>query len=348
MGTDRVIEWLLEPDNPPVRYLTLTNLLCRPAGDRDVRSAKASLMDYPVTQAILRRAGQFLDDDENAYWKYTGKYWQLIFLGQYLADGRDPRIAQLVESILSRPKWVTKAGGQCLTANILAAATRLGYDAHPVVEEQREALARRIVAESGIQCSVMDYSLLPCCHMAQPKLLLCFVQAPPKKRSAAVRSAIERLVNDLVTNEVFVYLPGNRRQWQSLLEQRQPSGAELPKGQTVKAWVARQRESFLAGPGFGEREPKTGWLKFGFPLHYNSDVLEAMYALALAGTPYSPPLHRALQAIRDKQTRDGRWILENTLNGKMLADVEKKGGPSKWLTYFARYVLRHFGEPTAS
>jgi hypothetical protein len=42
-------------------------------------------------------------------------------------------------------------------------------------------------------------------------------------------------------------------------------------------------------------------------------------------------------------TPDGRWILENSLNGKMWADVEAGGKPSKWLTWFALRVLTHFG-----
>jgi hypothetical protein len=341
MSHDQVIEWLLEPDNPPVRYLTLTNLLAKPATDPEVRRARARLMDYQVTQAILRRFSEFCDDDARAYWKYKGKHWQLIFLGQFLADGQDPRIARLAESILAERQWVTKAGGQCLTANILAALTRLGYGEHPRVVEEREALARRVNAEGGLKCAVMDYSLLSRCYMAQPKLLLCFAQVPPKKRSTAIRAAIKLLASNLVEHQVFLYVPANRKAWQAVIA-RQPKAADLPPGQTVKQWIARQRERFVAERGLGPGEPKAGWLKFGFPLHYNSDVLEAMYALALAGTPYTPQLARPLQAVRDKQTAQGRWILENSMNGKMLADVESKGKPSKWLTYFARYVLKHF------
>ena len=94
--------------------------------------------------------------------------------------------------------------------------------------------------------------------------------------------------------------------------------------------------------GTGERGPKRGWLKFGFPLHYNSDILEAMVALAAAGVPKTRALDKALQAIRDKRTADGTWLLENSLNGKMWVDVEVKGQPSKWITFFALYVLDHF------
>jgi hypothetical protein len=228
-----------------------------------------------------------------------------------------------------------------LTANLLAALDSLGYGEHPVVQREREALAARINAAAGIQCQVMDYSLLPRCYMAQPKLLLCFARVAPRDRSPALRSAIKLLADNLVEHEVFVYVPGNRKEWQGIM-QRQPKSSDLPKGRTVKQWVAGQREKFLARRGLGAGEPKAGWLKFGFPLHYNSDVLEAMYALAQAGAAYTPRLEKPLQAIAARQTPEGKWILENSLNGKMLADVEVKGQPSKWLTLFARYVLKWF------
>jgi hypothetical protein len=35
--------------------------------------------------------------------------------------------------------------------------------------------------------------------------------------------------------------------------------------------------------------------------------------------------------------------MESSLNGKLWADVEEKGKPSKRLTYFALYVLDHYG-----
>ncbi len=96
-----VLDWLLQPDNPPVRYLTLTNLARKPPESPEVRKARARLMDYSVTQEILRHADEFSRDREDReYNKYTGKYWQLIFLGQFLADGKDPLIAGWAKEIL--------------------------------------------------------------------------------------------------------------------------------------------------------------------------------------------------------------------------------------------------------
>ncbi|MCP4663213.1 MAG: hypothetical protein GY856_48090 [bacterium] len=337
----QVVDWLLEEDNPPVRFLTLTRLLHEGPRSKVVREAKSRLMDYPVTQRILKHAPDLWKGDDRAFWKYDGKYWQLIFLGQFLADGKDPRIAEGVRGLLATRRWVTTKRDCCLAANILGGISGLGYGGHPVVKEEMESLAERFLDAGGIACSYMDYSLLSHCYMAQPRLLLCFGQIPTPERSRRVTTAIERLVYDLVQKEVFVYMPVPRKDWEKEIESR-PSRRELAAGETVKGWVAARRREFLARRGEIRRKPKPGWLKFGFPLHYNSDVLEALYALALVSTPMSTNLEKALEVVRAKRTEAGTWILDKSMNGKMLADVEEQGRPSKWLTFRALYVLNHF------
>ena len=52
------LDWLLEEDNPPVRYLTLTQLLGRPPDDAEVVRAGRAVFDYPPAQRLL----ELLDD----------------------------------------------------------------------------------------------------------------------------------------------------------------------------------------------------------------------------------------------------------------------------------------------
>lgn len=335
-----VMDWLLEEDNPPVRYLTLTGLLGHEAGSAEARKTHGHMMDYDATKRILAQAENFLGDgEEAAYVKYTGLYWQAVFLGWFLADGKEPRVALLCGRLLERRDWVRKWGMQCLTANILAALTRMGFGDHPAVREEREALASRIVRGGGLDCRGMEQSLLTRCHMAQPKVLFPFALTPVGKRTPAERKALDLLIRRILDAEVFLYVPGNRKEWGEVLAGK---GGRDP-GSSAAAWIAERKKEFLAGKGPGGREPKAGWLKFGFPLSYNSDILEALYALALAGAPSDPRLSRALDAVRAKEGGDGRWVMENNMNGKMRADVEARGKPSKWLTFFALYVLRYFG-----
>ena len=48
-----IVSWLLEPDNPSVRYFALCTLLDRSGEDAEVRAAKSDIMKYGPVPAIL-------------------------------------------------------------------------------------------------------------------------------------------------------------------------------------------------------------------------------------------------------------------------------------------------------
>ncbi len=59
------LPWLLEPENPSVRYWTLTDVLGRPADDAEVRQAKAAVAQQPLVQelfALQHPAGHWGDE----------------------------------------------------------------------------------------------------------------------------------------------------------------------------------------------------------------------------------------------------------------------------------------------
>ena len=342
MDRDAILSWLLQEDNPAVRLLTLTRLLHRPETNAEVQDARARLMAYSITQGILAQGDTFWQSGGRAFWSYKGKHWNTVYLGHFMADGRDPRIAPGVQELLRERGWVRSNCFQCMTACMLAAFRRLGYGDHPVVVEETEALAQRFLDDGGIDCSAINPSLLSRCYMALPKLLLCFGEVPSEQRSPAIQEAIDWIVQELVDHQVYVYVPGNRVVWQDMRVQARKS-PDRPEGVKVRDWVASVQARFLAEHGLGGRVPKSSWTRFGFPLNYNSDILEAMVALATVGAPMSEALENPLRVIRDKRTPDGVWRMDKSLNGQMWVDVEVKGGPSKWITLFALIVLDHFG-----
>jgi hypothetical protein len=343
---DMIIDWLLGEDNPPVRLLTLTRLLGHPETDAEVQDTRAQLMSYSVTQGILAHSEEIWQPNPRSFWSYKGKHWNTTYLGSFLADGRDPRIAEGVQNLIQQRGWVRSNCFQCMTACMLTAFRRLGYGEHPIVEQETEALARRLLDDGGIACTAANNSLLLHCYIALPKLLLCFGEVPTGQRSPAMQAAIDWIVPELLAQQVYIYVPGNSRAWQAVRKQLPKKRADLPEDETRESWTAKTKARFLAEHGMGERQPKPSWTRFGFPLNYNSDTLEAMVALATVGTPLSVPtsaaLEKPLQLIRDKRTAGGVWRLEKSLNGQMWVDVEVKGEPSKWITFFAMMVLDHF------
>jgi hypothetical protein len=339
---DAIVDWLLEPDNPPVRLLALTRLLGRPETDAEVQDARAHLMDYAVTRNILAHIEEIWNSPPRSFWSYKGKLWNTTYLGHFRADGEDPRIAPGVQALIEARSWVLANRFHCTTAYMLTAFRRLGYGGHPTVIEETEALARRFLDEGGIDCTLIHNSLLSHCYMALPKLLICFAEVPAGQRSDAQQAALDAIVSELLAREVYFYVPGNSKAWHAVRKGLPRKRADLPEGETRQSWTAKAQEQFLAEHGLGERLPKTSWTRFGFPVNYNSDALEAMVALVMAGTPMCAALDKPLQIIRDKRAPDGIWRMEKSLNGQMWADVEVKGAPSKWITYFALWVLDHF------
>jgi hypothetical protein len=89
------------------------------------------------------------------------------------------------------------------------------------------------------------------------------------------------------------------------------------------------------------RVSKPGWLRFGFPLMYQTDILEILGILT--GLGYRDErMQEAIDRVLLKQDKRGRWKLESTFNGRFVADIEEKGKPSKWVTLNALRVLKRY------
>jgi hypothetical protein len=166
--------------------------------------------------------------------------------------------------------------------------------------------------------------------MVTPKILLFLGEVP---RDLWPRGAVrlrDACVDALRDKEIFRSLPGEYRQWAQEV------------GRLPKAEVRAARQRFLAQHEPLSYRAKKGWLRLGYPLSYNSDVLDSLAALAAVGEPMRADYEPALEVVREAADDSMRWKLANTFNGKMLADIETKGEPSKWLTLRALQVLNHF------
>ena len=89
------------------------------------------------------------------------------------------------------------------------------------------------------------------------------------------------------------------------------------------------------------RVSKPGWLRFGFPLMYQTDVLEILGILTKLGVK-DDRMQEAVDLVVSKQDEQGRWKLENTFNGRFQTSIEQKGASSKWITLNALRVLKGF------
>jgi len=108
------LNWLLEKNNPSVRYFTLKNLLDKKKSADEIIAVKKQIMFNPPVTKILKHQnsdGSFLTDKmiqkygkiraKSGYLpKYKATIWQAIFLAQLGADKNDERIKKLCNYIL--------------------------------------------------------------------------------------------------------------------------------------------------------------------------------------------------------------------------------------------------------
>jgi hypothetical protein len=85
------------------------------------------------------------------------------------------------------------------------------------------------------------------------------------------------------------------------------------------------------------------WLQFSYPTRWFYDALRGLDYFRAAGGPPDRRLEEAVDAVRSKQQRDGRWLLENTHPGKVHFQLEDGDGqPSRWNTLRALRILRWY------
>ena len=89
------------------------------------------------------------------------------------------------------------------------------------------------------------------------------------------------------------------------------------------------------------RVSKAGWLRLGFPLMWNTDVLGVLGILTKLGYR-DERMQEAVDLVVSKQDSHGRWNLEDTYNGRFQVNIEQKGKPSRWVTWNALRMLRRF------
>lgn len=96
--------WLLEGENPSVRYYTLTDILEKPRNDPETCTARSMIMQEGVVPKILakQRRGGYWETAEDFYIraKYKGTVLQLITLAELGAERNDERIRKASEFIL--------------------------------------------------------------------------------------------------------------------------------------------------------------------------------------------------------------------------------------------------------
>lgn len=314
-----VVPWLLEPGNPSVRYLALTELLGQSAVDPEVVTIQSAIPGWGPARAILDARwpeGYWMRPGIGYSPRYRATIWQVIFLA---AMGTPPTeaIERACAYVLDHSRlpdgrfsaYKTARGAvTCLNGNLLRAMLRLGHG-DLRVQESLEAMAE-MVDRDGFRCRFNAIGTgggpppvrmgdgLPCAWGAI-KVLGAFSEVPEEHRSATMRAAVEAGVAFLLDRDL--------------------ASGDYPTA----------------------TGPSPLWRQFGFPLGYTSDLLEALAVLQGLGRGRDSRLAPALRVVLSKRDKTGRWALEHT-PGRTWGKFGKVGEANKWVTLRALCALKNW------
>jgi len=320
-------EWLLEEDNPSVRYFTLIDILDRPDDDTAVQTARQEIMQSGIVPDILQkqREVEYLKAYPRFYtYKYKGLVWSLIVLAELGAE-LNPQIKEQCEYMLNNsqePQYggfsqntaVRTGGGRitevipCLTGNVVWSLIRFGYLEDLRLQKGIDWITRFMRFNDGVEDgpSVPPYDRYEMCwgahtcHMGAVKALKALSAVPRRSRTKEIGDTIQKAVEFLLIHHIY------------------------------------KRSHNL------QRKSKPGWLKFGFPLMYQTDVLEILDILTELGVKDNR-MDDAISTVIAKQDDTGRWKLENTYGSdRLLIPIGQKDEPSKWITLRAMRVLKRY------
>jgi len=308
-------DWLLESDNPSVRYLTLRDIVgC--SGTEMIEAKEEIRTDSRVLRIFRKQKqeGYWEDASQPYYPKYKGTYWQVMILSQLGLDKSDERVRKACEFIFQfqldeggfssfeKPRTEQKIREHemsCLTGNVAASLIRLGYEDDERVTKALEWLVEVQNRDGGWLCPYWEAHIKDkhSCFMGTIAPLDAFSEMPNEKMSSEMESAIDDGVEFLLMHRLFM---ADHHQFNII---------------------------------------NKSWLKLSFP-NFSYDILRGLSVVTKLGYFKDERIKDAFEVLLRKQGSDGRWILESSPVGRMHATLEQKGKPSKWITFKALKVIK--------
>jgi hypothetical protein len=321
---ESVIEWLLEKRTPSVRYWALQDLLGLSPNSSEVTDTHEGIKNSTITKTILEAQqpeGFWVHEDDMYLPKYKATTHQLLILAE-LGVPRTEKVEKGIEQIFRFQRnsghFLTKLpksergrdsvvkDGCCLDGNILFYLIQFGYYEDPRTMNLMDFIIDYHDSEnSGWACRaypINSEAVFPeNCYMGSTKILKALSFLPKNERTGLINQIVEAETEKILANYIFKYL-------------RNPDGS---------------------------RKDKSGWKRFGFPLFYQSDVIEVLDTLTRLGVK-DERMAPAITLVEEAKGKDGKWLLKNSFNGKMWIDIEEKNKPSKWITLRAMRILERY------
>lgn len=206
MLKDDPMEWLLEPDNPSIRYWMLIDILDRPVDDNEAWDAKVAITQQPLVQALFasQHPNGHWGDDETKPYRAEGAYGVLGILAQ-LGVEPDEGTALGCENILRYSQnecggfSMTKTRGSgifpCTTPDALLLLVYFGYGDDPRVRKAFDYMIEEMVGQKPLDCGRYQHRD---CLWGAMQVLHALALLPEAMRSQQSQQVIHYLADALL------------------------------------------------------------------------------------------------------------------------------------------------------
>ncbi|MBN1887929.1 MAG: hypothetical protein JW850_08050 [Thermoflexales bacterium] len=200
------IPWLLEPENPSVRYWTLIDILGWPAGDAEVQEARSAISRQPIVQEIFasQQSGGHWGEDETKPYTAQGAVGVLSLLHTlgveqdvYTAAGCDSllRFCQHESGGLSMVKRQRSGVFPCTTGQHLPFLVYFGLGDDLRVRQAFAFVIESMSAENALDCGRYQHQV---CLWGAIAALNGLAVLPAGMQTPQARQVVERLANALL------------------------------------------------------------------------------------------------------------------------------------------------------
>jgi len=304
--TDGVLSWLLEPENPSVRYNTLRDILGRPVDDPEVHAARQAIASSPPVAGLL--AAQ----KRNGYWvkrdyylpKNYGTFWVLSLLADLGLNAENEHVRRGCEFLFTHQR------------------------------EHGEFCRQRPIRRQGI---VWEHQAEPCTQARIVRFLIQFGYVDDPRTRSAVDWLMAAQRDDAMWLCRWARGHGCLRATLDYLRVAILDAEIAAHPATDRA--AAVIYSLLMEPRMARYHVGDLWTILEYP-YFGYGVISALDALArLDYTLEQPKMAVAMEYLLRRQLPNGAWPSDRSAPRPPI-EIGPLGKPNKWLTLDALRVIK--------
>ena len=304
-ASEKILNWLLELENPSLRYRTLVELLDTSPEDKNAIECKGRIAESAPVRYLLSKmhpdgywlqrkpsTGKMVGDGAE-YGAFGTTHYCLSYLAELGMDKSDAKVAKAADRYLNLQKVDGDFYGHfsCLLGLNIRTFTMLGYKDDPRVRKSIGLLLDTDRPDGGYLCDMHEgkYKTRPVksCIRGSVKALLAFSHHPEYWENERVRRLVDYF---LLRGGIF----------------KRSNPDEL---------VNKDME------------------RTSYPITWRANVFEVLLALSRMGYGRYTELDRAWSLLDSRADEGGRYVLDWTPQQSPWR-VGERNQPNKWVTFY--------------